>query len=147
VKIGANKKQYLDLVLGDKTGEITGKKWDVSDEELPSLMEIKEGDVIKIRANVTEWNGLKQFRVMRIRKTSSGEHRLVTLQRPLPVMRSFFPRRPFFSNNRTRAPCWAAIMAANIPAGPPPITIPSYFIGYRPVSHIHYILPKHVPDH
>ena len=23
VKIGANKKQYLDLVLGDKTGEIT----------------------------------------------------------------------------------------------------------------------------
>ncbi len=73
VKIGANKKQYLDLVLGDKTGEITGKKWDVSDDELPSLMEIKEGDVIKIRANVTEWNGLKQFRVMRIRKTSSGD--------------------------------------------------------------------------
>ena len=73
VKIGANKKQYLDLVLGDKTGEISGKKWDVSDDELPSLMEIKEGDVIKIRANVTEWNGLKQFRVMRIRKTSSGD--------------------------------------------------------------------------
>lgn len=68
VKIGSNKKQYLDLVLGDKTGEVTGKKWDVSDEELPSLMAIKEGDVIKIRANVTEWNGLKQFRVMRIRK-------------------------------------------------------------------------------
>lgn len=68
VKIGANKKQYLDLMLGDKTGEISGKKWDVSDEELPSLMEIKEGEVIKIRANVTEWNGLKQFRVMRIRK-------------------------------------------------------------------------------
>ena len=73
VKIGANKKQYLDLMLGDKTGEISGKKWDVSDDELPSLMEIKEGDVIKIRANVTEWNGLKQFRVMRIRKTSSGD--------------------------------------------------------------------------
>jgi len=68
VKIGANKKQYLDLVLGDKTGEISGKKWDVSDDELPSLMEIKEGEIIKIRANVTEWNGLKQFRVMRIRK-------------------------------------------------------------------------------
>ena len=30
VKIGANKKQYLDLMLGDKTGEISGKKWDVS---------------------------------------------------------------------------------------------------------------------
>lgn len=68
VKIGANKKQYLDLMLGDKTGEISGKKWDVSDDELPSLMDIREGEIIKIRANVTEWNGLKQFRVMRIRK-------------------------------------------------------------------------------
>ena len=43
VKIGANKKQYLDLMLGDKTGEISGKKWDVSDEELPSLSKIKRG--------------------------------------------------------------------------------------------------------
>ena len=68
VKIGANKKQYLDLMLGDKTVEISGKKWDVSDDELPSLMDIREGEIIKIRANVTEWNGLKQFRVMRIRK-------------------------------------------------------------------------------
>lgn len=73
VKIGSNKKQYLDLMLGDKTGEISGKKWDVTDEELPSLMEIKEGDIIKIRANVTEWNGLKQFRVMRIRKKADSD--------------------------------------------------------------------------
>lgn len=73
VKIGANKKQYLDLMLGDKTGEISGKKWDVSDEELPSLAQIKEGDVIKIRAQVTEWNGLKQFRVMRIRRKADND--------------------------------------------------------------------------
>ena len=73
VKIGANKKQYLDLVLGDKTGEISGKKWDVSDDELPTLMEIREGEIIKIRANVTEWNGLKQFRVMRIRKKAAND--------------------------------------------------------------------------
>ena len=73
VKIGANKKQYLDLMLGDKTGEISGKKWDVSDEELPSLAQIKEGDVIKIRAQVTEWNGMKQFRVMRIRRKADND--------------------------------------------------------------------------
>lgn len=73
VKIGANKKQYLDLMLGDKTGEISGKKWDVSDEELPALDKIKEGDIVKIRANVTEWNGLKQFRVMRIRRRSESD--------------------------------------------------------------------------
>lgn len=73
VKIGANKKQYLDLMLGDKTGEISGKKWDVSDEELPSLSKIKEGGIIKIRAAVTEWNGLKQFRVMRIRQRATND--------------------------------------------------------------------------
>ena len=57
-QIRENKKQYLDLVLGDKTGEITGKKWDVSDDELPSLMEIKEGDVclmsFKVKVNSGE---------------------------------------------------------------------------------------------
>lgn len=73
VKIGANKKQYLDLMLGDKSGEISGKKWDVADEELPTLSKIKEGDIVKIRANVTEWNGLKQFRVLRIRKRAEND--------------------------------------------------------------------------
>lgn len=73
VKIGANKKQYLDLMLADKTGEISGKKWDVADEELPSLAQIKEGDIVKIRANVTEWNGLKQFRVLRIRRRGDND--------------------------------------------------------------------------
>lgn len=69
LKMGSNKKQYLDLLLGDKTGEISAKKWDIADTELPSLNEIKEGDIIKIKAIVTEWNGMKQLRVMRIRKS------------------------------------------------------------------------------
>ena len=30
--------------------------------------EIKDGDIIKIKANVTEWNGMRQIRVLRIRK-------------------------------------------------------------------------------
>ena len=69
VKIGANKKQYLDLLLADSSGEITAKKWDVADEELPSLGEIKEMDIVKIKGVITEWNGLKQVRVLRIRKS------------------------------------------------------------------------------
>ncbi|WP_206458757.1 3'-5' exoribonuclease YhaM family protein [Anaerovorax sp. IOR16] len=68
IKIGSNKKQYLDLLLADNTGEITAKKWDVADTELPSLNEIKDGDIVKVKANVTEWNGMKQLRVLRIRK-------------------------------------------------------------------------------
>lgn len=69
VKLGSNKKQYLDLLLGDNTGEITAKKWDVADTELPALAEIKTGEIVKVKAQVTEWNGLKQLRIMKIRKS------------------------------------------------------------------------------
>lgn len=67
IKTGSNKKNYLDLTLGDKTGEINGKKWDVSDEEAPGLARIKEGDIIKVKGLVNEWNGIKQLRITRIR--------------------------------------------------------------------------------
>ncbi|HAF60078.1 MAG TPA: HD domain-containing protein [Bacillota bacterium] len=69
VKLGSNKKQYLDLLLADNTGEITAKKWDIADTELPSLNEIESGEIVKVKAQVTEWNGLKQLRVLRIRKS------------------------------------------------------------------------------
>lgn len=68
VKLGSNKKQYLDLLLADRMGEVTAKKWDVADTELPSLNEIKEGDIVKVKASVTEWNGMKQLRILRVRK-------------------------------------------------------------------------------
>lgn len=68
LKLGSNKKQYLDLLVADSTGEVTAKKWDVADSELPSINEIKDGDIVKIKAVVTQWNGLKQLRVMKVRK-------------------------------------------------------------------------------
>ena len=74
VKVGSNKKAYLDLLLADKTGEISAKKWDIADEELPGLQKIKEGSVIKVKALVTEWNGMKQLRVSRIRQTSAEDN-------------------------------------------------------------------------
>ncbi len=67
VKTGSNNKQYLDLLLSDKTGEITGKKWDITDEEIQKLSAVKTGSLVKVKAQVTEWNGMKQFRVFRIR--------------------------------------------------------------------------------
>jgi 3'-5' exoribonuclease len=73
LKLGSNKKQYLDLLLADSTGEITAKKWDVSDSELPSINEIVDGDIVKIKAAVTQWNGLKQLKVMKIRKKAEND--------------------------------------------------------------------------
>jgi 3'-5' exoribonuclease len=69
LKTGSNKKQYLDLSLADNTGEINAKKWDVADTELPSLQEIREGEVVKVKAIVTEWNGMRQLKVLRLRKS------------------------------------------------------------------------------
>jgi putative nucleotidyltransferase with HDIG domain len=68
IKIGSNKKQYLDMLLSDRTGELTAKKWDIADTELPSLNLIKSGDIIKLKGVITEWNGMRQFRVLKLRK-------------------------------------------------------------------------------
>lgn len=67
IKTGSNRKAYLDLTLGDKTGEISAKKWDVSDEEYQTLSKYKVGDFIKVAATVTEWNTMKQLRISKIR--------------------------------------------------------------------------------
>lgn len=66
IKIGANKKQYLDITLGDKTGEVSSKKWDI-DSEMDMLSKIKDGDMVKVKAQVTEWQGQPQLRLNRIR--------------------------------------------------------------------------------
>jgi 3'-5' exoribonuclease len=73
VRMGANHKQYLDLTLGDKTGEVNGKKWDVSEAEAESLLKIKEGNIIKVKALVTEWQSQKQLRITKIRLSAPSD--------------------------------------------------------------------------
>ncbi len=68
IKIGSNGKQYWDLTLGDKYGEISAKKWDVGERELELSSQIKEKDVVKIKALITEWSGQLQMRILRIRR-------------------------------------------------------------------------------
>jgi len=67
IKTGANGKQYFDVLLADKTGESFGKKWDVDGAEEEALSRYIAGDIVKIKASVTEWNGSPQFRISRIR--------------------------------------------------------------------------------
>ncbi len=69
IRTGSNRKMFLDVVLGDATGEINGKKWDVTEDEAVILDQIKEGDLVRVKADVTEWNGLLQLKVLRIRKS------------------------------------------------------------------------------
>lgn len=73
VRVGSNRKKYLDMTLSDTTGEISAKKWDVNESEIPSIERIHVGDIIKVRANVTEWKGTKQLHVSRIRHANPGD--------------------------------------------------------------------------
>jgi len=54
--------------------------------------------------------------------TFSGSQSFVKLQRPFPVIISFRRGLSFRSNTRTFEPHSAAVMAAIIPAAPPPTT-------------------------
>ena len=73
IKTGSNGKQYWDLTLGDKYGEVTAKKWDITDKEIESILTIKEKDIVKVKALITEWAGQLQMRVMRIRPANEND--------------------------------------------------------------------------
>lgn len=73
IKLGSNKKQYLDITLGDKTGDVSSKKWDIDDRDMEFLSNLKPGDIVKVKAHVTEWQGLLQLRITRIRMAEANE--------------------------------------------------------------------------
>jgi len=63
-KFAANNSKYLDLILGDKTGEINAKIWDCT-EEHESICCINA--VIKIQAEVSQWKERLQLTIRRVR--------------------------------------------------------------------------------
>lgn len=73
VKTGSNGKNFLDLTLCDKSGDISAKKWDLTPEEAEQLSGIAQGELVKVRALVTEWNGMRQLRVLRIRRAQESD--------------------------------------------------------------------------
>ena len=73
LKVDSRKKEYVDFTLSDKTGDVNAKKWDVMEEEKPGLSDIKEGEIIKVKAQVSEWQGQTQLRIQRIRKSTPAD--------------------------------------------------------------------------
>lgn len=70
IRTGSNGKDYFDVELCDATGSVSGKKWDIDPQESNNLANIKDGEMLKIRAVVNEWQGTKQLRISRIRKAN-----------------------------------------------------------------------------
>lgn len=66
-RASANGSKYLDMTLCDRTGDINAKMWD------GTVTPPQVGTVIKVRAQVTEYNSRLQLRVNKLRDADEGE--------------------------------------------------------------------------
>ncbi|MBN2898984.1 MAG: HD domain-containing protein, partial [Clostridia bacterium] len=74
---------YLDLTLGDQTGEINGKVWDVNDD---MVTQYTAGSVVKAKGTVTSWQNNLQLKVIRVRvATDTDEINYDTLIQSAPL--------------------------------------------------------------
>jgi 3'-5' exoribonuclease len=64
-------KPYLNLILGDKTGQVEGRIWDPGDSRIAK--EFERGDVVKVRGCVSRFDDRLQMKVDHLRKTTAGE--------------------------------------------------------------------------
>ncbi len=63
-------KQYIDINLVDKSGEINAKIWEYS-KETDNL--VAGNSIVKVRGEVLEWNGAKQLKINKIRAKLPNE--------------------------------------------------------------------------
>ncbi|MBR2779390.1 MAG: HD domain-containing protein [Firmicutes bacterium] len=73
VKTGSNQKQFIDMILSDKTGDVNGKKWDATEKEIAMIQSFEGSAIIKIRTSVGEWQGKKQLRITRFRPATPAD--------------------------------------------------------------------------
>lgn len=73
VRTGSNNKQYIDMILSDKSGNVNAKKWDASPAEINAINNIEDNSIIKVRAAVNEWQTHKQLKVSRFREANEGD--------------------------------------------------------------------------
>lgn len=69
-KVNVKGAAYLDLILCDKKGEISGKLWDYNELSHGTY---QAGDLVKIRGTVTQFNGNDQLRIDRMRKVNETD--------------------------------------------------------------------------
>ena len=67
-RASSNGSKYLDMTLCDRTGEINAKMWD------GTVTPPKAGAVVKVRAQVTEYNGRLQLRINKVREATEDEY-------------------------------------------------------------------------
>ncbi len=71
VKTASNGNNFLDIKLGDNTGDINAKLWDCKEDD---ILGYAKDNIVKIRGDVSEWQGKKQVKValMRLAKDTDN---------------------------------------------------------------------------
>ena len=64
-------KPYLNLILGDKTGQMEGRVWELSDPRIAK--DFDKGDIVKARGSVSRFDDRLQMKIDQIRKASANE--------------------------------------------------------------------------
>jgi 3'-5' exoribonuclease len=64
-------KPYLNLILGDKTGQVEGRVWDPGDARIAK--EFERGDVVKLRGCVSRFDDRLQMKIDNLRKAVPDE--------------------------------------------------------------------------
>ncbi|MGA3129762.1 MAG: HD domain-containing protein [Terracidiphilus sp.] len=64
-------KAYLNLMLGDKTGQIEARVWELNDPRIAK--DFDRGDMVKVRGGVSRYDDRTQLKVDQLRKTLAGE--------------------------------------------------------------------------
>jgi 3'-5' exoribonuclease len=66
-----NNKPYLNLMLGDKTGQLEGRVWEPGDPRIAK--DFDRGDTVKVRGSVARFDERCQIKVDQLRKAMDGE--------------------------------------------------------------------------
>jgi 3'-5' exoribonuclease len=67
---------YLSIRLADRTGEVEGRIWD---NALDFVHLFEKDDIVKVRAEVDEFQGMLQLRISKLRKCAESEVQLEDL--------------------------------------------------------------------
>lgn len=71
IALTKNGKEYGNILLQDKTGQLEAKIWDLNS---PGVGEFEPMDYVFVEGNVTVFNHANQLNISRIRKASEGEY-------------------------------------------------------------------------
>ncbi len=70
VCVASNQSEYLQLELGDRSGSLPAKLWDVTEEQ-KAMIQVKS--IVKIDAMVQSYRGKKQLIIQRIRLATAAD--------------------------------------------------------------------------